>query len=175
MIRLLSAFVAAAIGLSALGLAAPAQEKVAENRLTYPDLMKMVENMGYETKDIGNNNFEIRFESDGKTNFVALSLSPDRSMVWLADYLIDVKEAENTSGKAWFDLVTENNKIGPSHFAYDKTLGRLYLHRPIINRDATPARLRENLSAFARHIRETDPLWNGSVFAPSRTGNSLGD
>ena len=172
MTRLLSAFVAAALGFALFTGGSTAQEKAKDNRISYPDLMKMVENMGYEAKDIGNNNFEIKYESSGATNYVAMNLSPDGSVVWFAAYLIEVKEPDAVPAKAWFGLVNENNKIGPSHFAYDNSNSRLYLYRPMANQDITPARVRDSLSIFVRHLRETNNLWDGPVFASAAAGNA---
>ncbi len=172
MTRLLSAFVAAALGFALFTGGATAQEKAKDNRISYPDLIKMVENMGYETKDIGNNNFEIKYEFNGVTNYVAMNLSPDGSVVWFAAYLAEVKDPRSVPAKSWFDLVNENNKIGPSHFAYDNSNSRLYLYRPMANQDVTANRVRDSLSVFVRHLRETSNLWDGPAFATAAAGEA---
>ena len=162
--RLLTALVVAVLGCATFTFGAVAQEKANSNRLNLPELKKMVDGMGYETKMNGEKSFEFRVRVDNLTAYVAMNLSPDGSNIWFESDLVPIKEPEKAPAKAWFDLMSENNKIGPSHFAYCQTAKCLFLYRPMPNQDMTPARIREQLDLFTRTIRDTSRLWDRTNF-----------
>ncbi len=162
--RLLTAFVVAVLGCSAFTSGAAAQEKTRAPRLTHPELKQMVDGMGFETKAVNDKYFQFRHVVDNRTTFIGMHLSPDGSNIWFEADLVAIEDAQKTPAKTWFDLLSENNTIGPSHFAYCPTAKSLYLYRPVANQDMTSARLREQIDIYLRTIRETSKLWNGANF-----------
>ncbi len=164
MIRLLSAFVVAALSFALCAKAVPAQEKAKENRLSLTEMKTMFENMGYEPKELSPTSFEVKIESNNQTNHVVMTLSPDGSNVWFNAYLVEVKNPEQVPAKAWLNLLEESQRVGPSHFVYYGDIKRIYLVRPMANIDITPVRMRATLNQFVQTIRDTRPIWDSPEY-----------
>jgi len=132
--------------------------QVAVGGLTNDSLKQMLTAMGYSPKALSKG-FLISFKGgvDWTIN-VQVVLSPNLTKLGMNANLGKVDEASVTTTQ-WADLMVANGDIDPSAFYFDRTQGKLYLHRSLDNRAITPDFLRQQIEAFGGNVVSTSKLW----------------
>lgn len=132
--------------------------ETAPGGLTNDGLKQMLTAMGYNPKALSKG-FLISFKAgvDWTIN-VQLVLSPNLTKLGMNANLGKVEEASVTAAQ-WAELLVSNGDIDPSAFYFDRTLGKLYLHRSLDNRAITPDFLRKQIEAFGGNVVSTSKLW----------------
>jgi hypothetical protein len=129
--------------------------------LTDESLKTLLERMGYEFEPIkstsGLTMYRVKFEQSNWTYTMYVSLSGDKSMVWLATPLIELPAGDKVPEAILEKLLQKTDELGPCHFSLKGR--RVYLNLPLENRNITPARLRQALDTMATNVKETAPYW----------------
>jgi uncharacterized protein (TIGR03067 family) len=100
-----------------------------------------------------------------KTAFsVRVSLSSDRTNLWMTTPLNDLSESHMTNQEAIRRLLQENETIGPARFSFLEAEKNLRLQRPTPNRDMSAVKLRKEIESFDALARKTKPLWLREAF-----------
>ncbi|MBY0232648.1 MAG: hypothetical protein K2W96_25490 [Gemmataceae bacterium] len=161
-------------GLCGAGRADTTKEEKKEAKkgvLTHESLKEMLENLGYTPEVIkstsGSPMNKIKFERDGWTYVVYVSLSGGGSHVWLAAPLKDIPDGL-PSGDPLKKILAASNDVGPCHFVLKGD--RLYLSLALANRDLKPAMLRAGLDDTAGTVKSTVGVWNVE-FKAKEAGN----
>jgi hypothetical protein len=115
-----------------------------------------LENMGFETKDLGNNIYEIVL-NQGTVIPMTVSLSTDESRIWLTSFFGD-KDLARYSNDKLIKLLQSNWETGVSFFALDSN--KLKMTRPVENRNVTPILLRKEIESQGRNVGNTQLLWS---------------
>lgn len=84
---------------------------------------------------------------------MSASLSESQRYVWLVTSFGKIKEEHDARA-----LLARNGKVQPAHFFLDSS-GTLKCGLPRENRGVTPVRLRAEISALARTVRDTQDVW----------------
>jgi hypothetical protein len=124
--------------------------------ITKLNIKPTLENMGFETKDLGNNIYEI-VTNQGTVVPMTVSLSTDESRIWLTSFFGDKDLAGYTADKL-VKLLQSNWATGVSFFALDGN--KLKMTRPVENRNVTPVLLRKEIESQARSVNNTQSLWS---------------
>ncbi|MFO1349574.1 MAG: hypothetical protein U1F68_02345 [Gammaproteobacteria bacterium] len=144
-----------------------AQEAKPQGALTTADLPGLLENMGYEPKDLGNGAYQVTIESGGWTNAVRISVSPNGKNIWVYSYLGELP-ATGVAVERLLKLLVLNNDIGPMHFsiAKDGDVPKwLYLNVVVENRAVKPANIREAIDNLVSNTRRTGDDWDVSKWS----------
>jgi hypothetical protein len=150
---------AAAFILIILIAAAPnrlAAQSSSGTALTKLNLKTTLENMGFETKDLGANTYQITL-NQGTIIPMSVSLSTDESGIWLITFFAD-KVLANYSADKLIKLLQSNWSTGVSFFVLNGN--KLEMLHPIENRNITTILLRKEIESHARTVTSTEPLWN---------------
>lgn len=147
-------------GSLALAPTGRAQEVVsaARDSLSNDDLKTMLANLGFEPKPLSKG-FLIAIKRDTWTLNMQLVLSGDSTKIGLNANLGKVENPDTVTAEQWKNLLISNGDIDPSAFYFDKTQGKLYLHRTMDNRAVTPVILRTQIENFGDNIKGTADLW----------------
>jgi len=140
-------------------------------RVTPEQLSQMLANMGYEveakTNEKGQSYNVLKVSRNGWTYNPTVSLSPDRTMLWISSPCADVPA--NAIGSAPADklmaLLQKNAEFGPGYFNYKPAAGKIYYSVPSANVNLTPKELRQKLEQFCDDIRATEELWSPAKWA----------
>jgi hypothetical protein len=155
-LRFLGTLAAAAIFLGGAVSGAPLPARAAA--LADDTLLQMLDTMGYAPTKLSKG-YLVALKRDTWTVNIQVVLSPDNNKLGFNANLGLVDAPGNISAAQWMALLVSNGDIDPSFFYFDKTQGKLYLHRALDNRDVTPAFLRTQLETFANQVRSTSDLW----------------
>jgi len=112
--------------------------------------------MGFETKDLGSDSYQITIYQ-GTIVPISVSLSSDESRIWLNTFFGERILANFTSDKL-IKLLQSNWSTGVSFFVLNGN--KLEMIRPIENRNVTPVLLRKEIESQARSVSNTTSLWN---------------
>ena len=129
-------------------------------------LGRMLRELGYEPKPLSPDVLQVTVEQDRWPVHVMLSLSTDGRRLWLESKFAPVEDPEKVPPMAWKRLLEANEKIGPAHFAFDKTDRRVHLYKSFDNQALTVERLRRELDHFDTTVRKTQDYWRGENFKP---------
>ncbi|HLK14420.1 MAG TPA: hypothetical protein VKT78_06420 [Fimbriimonadaceae bacterium] len=153
-----------ALGIGALAVTAPiaiaghgAHVQAAQS-LDNASLKTVLEGMGYEPKALSKG-YLIAIKRDDWTYNMQLVLSSDSSKLGINANLGKVDKPEEVAADSWFKLLVANGDIDPSFFYFDKSQGKLYMHRVLDNREITAAFLREQIDGFCGNIKSTADAW----------------
>jgi uncharacterized protein (TIGR03067 family) len=164
------AVAAVALGLVGL-LAAPARTGGADEpkRLTNDELVKMLTNLGYETKVLDKTFTQVLVERADWRSVMRASLSTDGTAVWLDSGFVTLTFPEDVPAETWRKLLAKNEQFAPLAFSVNAKNKRLYLSVSFPNANLTPAELRKQVDALDGQIEKTQPLWKLANFVPPLT------
>ena len=157
-------FCGLAAAIVALGTApAPAQDA---NKLNTQSLGKMLRDMGLEPESVGKDVYQVTVDRENWKVFVMISTSTDNTRVWFEAKFPPIDAPERAPAAAWLNLLKENERVGPAHFAFDQKDKRVHLFKAIDNANITPARMRREIDAFDATVRKTEAVWKPENFKP---------
>jgi hypothetical protein len=123
--------------------------------ITKFNLKPTLENMGFETKDLGADSYQITV-NQGTIVPMSVSLSKDESRIWLITFFGD-KVLANLSSDKLIKLLQSNWSTGVSFFVLNGN--KLEMLHPVENRNVTPVLLRKEIESQARSVANTESLW----------------
>src|SRR5262245_32978095 len=123
--------------------------------------------LGYEPKALSPDVFQVTVERDRWSVHIMVSLSTDGQRVWLESKFAPVEDPDRVAPKAWKRLLEANEKIGPAHFAFDKSDKRIHLYKSFDNRGLSADRLKRELEHFDLTVRKTQDYWRSENFKPA--------
>jgi hypothetical protein len=129
-------------------------------------LKTMLDGMGLdEVKENKNDkgevvSYSVNIQRAPWTFWISVSLSPDKTNVWLNAWLSKVPDPGNVPPKVLLGLLAANEKIWPAYFIYSETWTQFRLSMPVPNRDVKAKDLRKQLDLTCSMIQEYAPLWN---------------
>jgi uncharacterized protein (TIGR03067 family) len=129
-------------------------------------LGKYLRELGFEPKALSPDVYQVTVERDRWPVHVMLSLSTDGRRVWLESKFAPVEDPDKVSPAAWKRLLEANEKIGPAHFAFDRSDRRVHLYKSFDNQGLAPDRLMRELEHFDTTVRKTQDYWRGDNFKP---------
>jgi Tir chaperone protein (CesT) family len=129
-------------------------------------LGRFLHELGYAPKALSPDVYQVTVERDRWPVHVMLSLSTDGRRVWLECKFTPVEDPDKVAPQAWKRLLEANEKIGPAHFAFDKTDKRIHLYKSFDNQGISAARLKAELDQFDLTVRKTKDYWSGDNFKP---------
>jgi hypothetical protein len=124
--------------------------------LTKLNLKTTLENMGFETKDLGASTYQITL-NQGTVIPMSVSLSTDESRIWLITFFTD-KALTSYSADKLIKLLQSNWSTGVSFFVLNGN--KLEMLHPVENRNITPILLRKEIESHARSVTNTETLWS---------------
>lgn len=129
------------------------------NPITSAELKTMLQQLGYEVKDIeasvGKEKYSITMTTGGLDIPIALELSSSTKYIWLTVYLA---MADASNGSKSFGLLQQNGLIQPSQF-YITSSGKLMIGLPVENKAVSNAVLREKLDLLSSKVNSTKSYW----------------
>jgi hypothetical protein len=131
--------------------------------LTDETLLQMLRGMGYEpkvdTNNDGSKSYTIHFEREGWCYYFRISLSPDKSVLWISTSLGDVPPGQKIRPEALLKILELNRSgLGKARFSISDR-GTLFLSIPLDNRGVTPALIRDAVDELVANVKETQPYW----------------
>jgi hypothetical protein len=137
--------------------------------ITLESLKAMIEGLGYEPKlntfADGSQNCEVAFPRGTWSIYVNMSLSPDKSNLWMTVLLTSVPDPAKASGAAVLSLLEKEDAVWPGYITYYSGPKTLWLSRPMKTDALKPAMLRSNLESMADSIIATAPQWDTSKWS----------
>jgi uncharacterized protein (TIGR03067 family) len=127
-------------------------------------LGKHLRSIGYEPKALSPDVFQVTVEKDKWSVHVMLSLSTDGHRIWLESKFAPIEHPDRVPPAAWRRLLEANEKIGPAHFAFDKSDSRIHLYRSFDNRQVDATRIKREIAQFDTIVRQTQEYWRGENF-----------
>jgi len=127
-------------------------------------LGKFLRELGYAPKVLSPDVFQITVERERWPVHIMSSLSTDGRRVWLESKFAPVEDPDKVPPAAWKRLLEANEKIGPAHFAFDKTDKRVHLYKSFDNQDLSADRLKHEIGHFDTTVRKTQEYWRGENF-----------
>jgi len=124
--------------------------------ITKANLKQSLENLGYETVDLGSDTYQIKLVQ-GASVPISVALSSDGSRIWLITNL-GKKVLSNLSSERLIKMLQSNRNIGTSFFAL--TTDRLEMLSVLENRSITPVLLRKAIELQASNVSNTVALWD---------------
>jgi len=124
--------------------------------ITKLNLRVSLENLGYETIDLGSDTYQIKLVP-GASVPISVALSPDGSRIWLVTNLGN-KVLTDLPHDRLIKILQSNRNIGTSFFAL--TTNRLEMLSDIENREITPVILRKAIELQAKNVANTVALWD---------------
>lgn len=126
-----------------------------------PMLLKAIEDIGYEAKNISINAdkplYEFTIVRDGLNVPIAAEVTSSKTYIWLTVFLGNVKEDEANATKLR-KLLQANANYQPAQFFITK-VGALKLGLPVANRALTNAILRKEIDKLVNAVVETKAVW----------------
>jgi hypothetical protein len=152
------------------GIPAPAQpDPLARPAAGADVLSKLLRDLGHQPKALSPDVFQITIERERWPVHVMVSLSTDGRRVWLESKFAPVEDPDKVPPAAWKRLLEANEKIGPAHFAFDKSDKRVHLYKSFDHHDLTAERLKSEIEHFDSTVRKTPEYWRGESFKPVET------
>jgi hypothetical protein len=168
--RLLSCF--ALLTALVAAVSAPAQSDPQARPLAGTEALgKYLRELGFEPKPLSPDVFQITVEQDRWPVHIMTSLSTDGRRVWLESKFAPVADPDKVPPIAWKRLLEANEKIGPAHFAFDKSDKRVHLYKSFDNQDLSAERLKREIEHFDSTVRKTQEYWRGENFKPAVAAN----
>ena len=137
--------------------------------LTPEKLGAMLRDLGYEPKDVSVDKkkdiYEITTESNGWKVYITVSLSSDRTLLWLDVNFNPIANTEASPTAAWLKLLELSHENDPIHFTLDDK-NRIHVAMPQDNHGITPVALRKTIENFDAVVRQTAPYWKADNFKP---------
>ncbi|NEU07735.1 hypothetical protein GZH53_05375 [Flavihumibacter sp. R14] len=124
--------------------------------ITKLNLKSTLENLGYETVDLGSDTYQIKLVQ-GASVPISVVLSADGSRIWLITNLGD-KVLSNLNSERLIKMLQSNRNIGTSFFAINSN--RLEMLSVVENRNMTPVILRKAIELQTRNVANTVALWD---------------
>lgn len=137
---------------------------------TIQTLKPMIENLGYQPKEFKNDKGEItRYliaaVSGGRNWNISLEISPNQQNLWIYADLAPIADTNQVPREVLFDMLKANEKMGPSHFAFNEKIKMFVLYHPVSNRGITPKLVRERIELVARQVEDHERLWNPKLWS----------
>lgn len=129
-------------------------------------LGQFLHEIGYAPKALSPDVYQVTVERDRWPVHIMLSLSTDGRRVWLESKFAPVEDPDKVAPQSWKRLLEANEKIGPAHFAFDKSDKRIHLYKSFDNVGLSAARLKAELDQFDQTVRKTKDYWRGDNFKP---------
>lgn len=148
-------FIAIAMLVSAGSLVARGGPVVQNEQWSRADLNKTLQQMGYETKSLGDEETSsYTFETGASWKiYLSAQVSASKKYVWILVNLGDVTETTKFQ-----QLLKANSSIQPSHF-YINSTDKLYCGVPLENRELNPVRLKTGIDMIIKSITDTQDAW----------------
>lgn len=161
-----------AIGLGSLVMAQDDAPRKKGKPLTEDSLVDFLEGLGYSVKATKNSNgsttANLTFEVGTWTLYPTVSLSPDKSIVWITVGL--VKLEKGIPDDIIVKIFAENEK-DLKFFSMNPSTRLLKINLPLPNYDnLTPAYFREQMDFLKRRIGQTEDLWNPKKWSGGGSG-----
>jgi hypothetical protein len=136
--------------------------------MTDEALLQMLRGLGYEPKISTLNNggkmYEISVSRGGLTYSFNLSLSSDKTVIWIQVALARIPVENKVQSEAPLKILKLNDSsTGKAKFTIKKS-GYLYLAMPLDNEGVTPARLRTAIEGLAGYAKNTAAYWKTSAW-----------
>lgn len=164
------ALAALAFGLAGAGIQAGDKKektKLPAGAIDDDVLKDRLENLGYEPKPskstAGSAMYLLDFERDNFRYVFYVSLSSDKSRLWMSAALRKLPDAKDVRKDILEKILLKNDEIGPTHFTLRKNRF-LYLELALDNRDLTSKRLRKEIDEFSVNLRNTQSLWDPTKY-----------
>jgi hypothetical protein len=126
--------------------------------ITAPDLKKLVEGLGLQTKmlneQVGREKFEFIIPKDGYDIPIAAELSSDRSTIWFVALLGPTPDDVNRG----YTILKENNRIRPNMFFISEK-GDLMIGVGLDNRGVNAAVVRKATDSLALAVTTSAKVW----------------
>jgi uncharacterized protein (TIGR03067 family) len=161
--------VCALVAILLLVVPAPAQPEPLARPAATDGLGKLLRDVGHPPKALSPDVFQITIERERWPVHVMASLSTDGRRVWLESKFAPVEDPDKVSPAAWKRLLEANEKIGPAHFAFDKSDKRVHLYKSFDYQDLTAERLKGEIEHFDTTVRKTQEYWRGENFKAVET------
>lgn len=172
--------IVAALLLVALPTIARSQEQptAPSGPQTMESLKKMIDDMGVTYRESKNDKgqvvrYIVTVAGAGRNWLICAEISPNQENLWLYANLAKVPDANAIPRQVLTDMLTANEKIGPSYFAIDGRSNFFVLFHPLTNTGITPRMLRSRLDLVASHVARNENLWNPSRWSTSPSQPSV--
>jgi hypothetical protein len=161
----------AAIPLAVSVPAAAAEVVSQEGAVTIPALRSMVQDLGYEARDIEGEpesaGFEFTIVQDGLDIHILVEESESTNYVWFKVALGAPPESIDP-----YDYLRQTALVQPAHFyLYDS--GQLGLAVPMDNRGVDVASIERAIDILVYGVTSTVDYWNGGEAAPAESPETL--
>jgi hypothetical protein len=148
----------------------PAPAPVADpTAITPARLVELLTDLGYEPKEVSTDgkqdSYLITSEREGWKLPIGVSLSPDRSVLWVGATFEALSNPAAAAPSAWLKLLEATNQHQPIHFAINEQSRRVSLWLGFPNTHLDASFLREQLETFEDAVRTTHPYWKTEAFA----------
>lgn len=120
----------------------------------------LLEGMGFEPKELGENNWEVVVSKGGLDVPIAVGMSSSGRKLWLTTYLGEVTDKLKTDPARLVKILEKTFEIQPTHFFISET--SLKAGMGLDNRGIGPAILKRELDKFAEDIAGSRELWEGA-------------
>lgn len=132
---------------------------VQDTQITRPQLRSMLEQLGYEVKDLvkdaGKEKYTVTVTRGGLDIPIAYEISSNNGYIWLTVNLGDAPSESSSKNAA---LLRQNGKIQPCQF-YVTEKGLLMMGFPVENKNVTNALLRQRTDTIADNVSKTEDIW----------------
>jgi hypothetical protein len=132
-----------------------------DKALSGAEVKAMLQNMGYETKDLnteaGKEKVEFMVNKGGYDVWMASEVSPSKRFVWLTSFLGDASKITGFDSRAP-KILQKNFNIQPSQF-YTTDKGNFYMAIAVDNRNVTPAVMKWRIEKLAEDVASSADLW----------------
>jgi uncharacterized protein (TIGR03067 family) len=125
---------------------------------------RLLRELGFEPKALSPDVYQVTVVRDRWPVHIMLSLSTDGRRIWLESKFAPVEDPDKVPPVSWKRLLEANEKIGPAHFAFDKSDRRVHLYKSFDNLALTSDRLRRELDHFDTTVRKTQDYWRAENF-----------
>lgn len=137
-------------------------------------LPPMLDNMGYEYKDV-NGAYEVTAGPSTWPCYIRVSISNNSKFVWVFAYLSELPPPSEMSAATLTNLLVANETFGPSFFsvAKDNDVPKwLYMNRSMPNQGVNPRTLRDNIENLCDNIHDSVDFWDKARWAGSQAGQT---
>jgi hypothetical protein len=136
-----------------------------EEKLDAPEVNKMVNGLGFETKiinsEVGKEKYEFTITRGGLDIPIAAEVSASKNFIWLTVFFGEAPKAAEASGVKMHTLLNWNFKVQPCQF-YITDKGNLMLAIAIENRNVTPLIMKRWVEKLVDDaVRSQDAWKNG--------------
>lgn len=163
---LLVGFVAAQSSREPLVNRGGTSSQTSTEKLDAVSLKKMVDGLGYTTKNLsskpGDEQYEFEHETEAMDVPMVAQVSPSTNFVWLSVYIGKSQPLSSANSTNFHKLLMVNADIQPCHF-YVTESGGLYMAIGVDNRGITAQILKARITKIAEDCADNRDLWRTLV------------